>query len=216
MSVRIILVDDHEIVRQGLRMLLHTDSNLELVADTGNGRDAVRLATELSPDVMVMDIAMPALNGVDATRQILSIRPTVKIVAMSAHIDSRTGVNMIQAGAVGLVPKLAAFDELKQAIRTVIEGKVYISPQLPADVAAALKESVIAHHGNGVFGKITAREREVLQLMAEGRSTKQIAADLALSAKTIETHRRQLMSKLGLDNIAALTKYAVREGLTTL
>ncbi len=214
MAVRIILVDDHHIVRQGLRTLVGSHADFELVGEAGNGREAVRLARELSPDVIVMDISLPELNGVDATRQILAIVPSVKIVALSAHIDSRMASHMIHAGAHGLVPKDAAFEELQRAIRVVMTGKIYVSPQLRVQIDTTSPAS--ARNNGGVFSKITSREREVLQLMAEGKSTKQIASDLSLSAKTVETHRRQLMGKLGLDNVAELTKYAVREGLTSL
>jgi DNA-binding NarL/FixJ family response regulator len=216
MPTRILLVDDHQMIRDGLRLLLTAEHDLKLLGEAATGRQAVLLTKELSPDVVVMDIAMPDLNGVDATRQIISHCPGVKVVVLSANVDQRLASQIMAAGATGLIPKEAAFEELALAIRTVVAGKTYISPRLPGDtVASLLHSSSKLHNGNGMF-KLTSREREVLQLMAEGNATKAIAYHLQLSVKTVETHRRRLMTKLGIDNVAGLTKYAVREGLTGL
>jgi DNA-binding NarL/FixJ family response regulator len=214
MRIRILLVDDHQIIRQGLRALLSAHEDFELLGEAENGRQAVTLCRELLPDVAVMDIAMPDLNGVDATRQILSHCPDVKVVVLTANLDQRLGSQVMAAGATGLIPKDAGFEELAVAIRTVVAGKIYITPRLPGNAAASLLDAPVKLH-NGMF-KLTSREREVLQLMAEGNATKAIAFHLHLSVKTVETHRRRLMTKLGIDNVAGLTKYAVREGLTGL
>jgi DNA-binding NarL/FixJ family response regulator len=214
MRIRILLVDDHRIIREGLQVLLTAQEDFELAGEAENGHQAVAMTRELSPDVVVMDIAMPDLNGVDATRQIISHSPNVKVVVLSANVDQRLASQVMAAGAMGLIPKEAAFEELALAIRTAIAGKIYISPRLPGDTVVSLLGAPSKHH-NGMF-KLTSREREVLQLMAEGNATKAIAFHLHLSVKTVETHRRRLMTKLGIDNVAGLTKYAVREGLTGL
>jgi two-component system response regulator NreC len=213
MSIRILLADDHKIVRDGLRALLHSQHDLELIAEAEDGRAAVNLATMHSPDVVVMDISMPHLNGVEATRQIKLVCPTAKVVILSAHADHKLAIEAINAGATALVPKGAAFEELVLAIRTVVEGKLYLSPSLRGDVVGALLSSSSQTDGKA-FSALTPREREVLQLMAEGKATKEIANVLDLSTKTVETYRNQLKAKVGIDNVAELTKYAVRLGLT--
>jgi DNA-binding NarL/FixJ family response regulator len=210
MPTRVLLVDDHGIVRMGLRKLLEKQG-FAVVADADDGRAAIESAREISPDVVIMDIVMPGLNGIDATRQIAALQPPPKVVMLTGYLDRKIAATAIAAGASALVPKTSAFEELAEAIQTVMEGKVYISPRLPGDIV--LPDS----NGNGAAHKsLTGREREVLQLIAEGKSTKQIAYSLDLSTKTIETHRRMIMEKLGIDNVADLTKYAVREGLTSL
>lgn len=214
MPARILLVDDHRIVRDGLRALLQSQSDLQVVAEADDGRTAIQLASELSPDVIVMDISMPDLNGIDATRQIHAARPNCKVVVLTAHFDHRMATQVMDAGAKGLVPKDAAFEELALAIRTVMSGKNYLSPRLPSDIVASISSG--SNGADGAFRSLSGREREVLQLIAEGKSTKEIAFHLDLSTKTIETHRRQIMEKLAIDNVADLTKYAVREGLTSL
>ena len=212
-NTRILLVDDHKIVREGLRSLLETEPGFEVIAEASDGRTAVQMAHEQTPDVVVMDIAMPHLNGIEATRQIVNDHRNTKVIALSMHSDRRFMSEMLKAGASGYLLKDAASEELIQSIRTVVNGKVYLSPQI-ADVVVDDYLRRLPDAEPTVFAKLTAREREVLQLMSEGKATKQIAALLHVSIKTVETHRRQLMEKLNLHSVAELTKYAIREGLT--
>ena len=214
----VLLVDDHQILRQGLRRLLEAEPAFKVIGEAGDGRDAIRLARELRPDVIVMDISMPELNGIDATRRIVADRPGARVIALTAHADHRTAGDVLRAGASGLVAKDGAIDELLRAIRVVASGKTY----LDAGTAGGVVEHFVRAGGNGggggprAFGALSPREREVLQLVAEGKATKEVAAILSVSVKTIETHRRALMDKLHLDSVAELTKYAIREGLTAL
>jgi DNA-binding NarL/FixJ family response regulator len=213
--MNIVLADDHRMVREGLRSLLESEPDMHVVAEAENGRRAVELAAELTPDVLVMDIGMPALNGIEATRQILGDRPGTKVVALSMHSDRRFVSEMLKAGASAYLLKAGAFEELINAIRTVVAQKVYLSPRI-ADVVVDDYVRHLPKAEPSAFASLTAREREVLQLLAEGKATKQAAAILRVSVKTVETHRRQIMEKLDLHSVAELTKYAIREGLTTL
>ncbi|HYO10680.1 MAG TPA: response regulator transcription factor [Tepidisphaeraceae bacterium] len=215
MGMRILLADDHQIVREGLRTLLNQHDDMEVIGEAADGRRAVELATELAPDVVVMDVGMPGLNGIEATRQISLKGPETTVVALSMHSDRRFMGEMLKAGAKGYLLKDGAFEELATAIRSVCDDKVYLSPKI-ADVVV---DDYVRRQGPaepGAFAKLTPREREVLQLMAEGRATKEIAMDLRVSIKTVETHRRQIMEKLNIYSVAELTKYAIREGLTSL
>jgi len=215
MGIRIILADDHKITRQGLRSLLEAIADMEVVAEAENGRGAVELAKQFSPDVIIMDVSMPDLNGVEATRQILADNPAVRVVALSMHSDTLFVSEMLKSGAGGYLLKDCAFEELEQAIRTVMQGKSYLSPS----ISGVVVEDYLHRLGReevSALQVLTDREREVLQLMAEGQSTKQIALKLHISAKTVETHRRQIMNKLDLHTVAELTKYAIRKGLTAL
>jgi DNA-binding NarL/FixJ family response regulator len=210
---KIILADDHKIVRQGLRTLLEQEQDLEVVAEAEDGRMAVRLARELSPQVVIMDVSMPDLNGIEATRQVLAECPGVKVIALSMHSDRRFVMNMLKAGASGYLLKDSAFDELASAIRMVLNNKVYLSTEIANIV---IKDYLQGGGDESVFSVLTPREREVLQLMAEGKSSRQIADHLNISIKTVETHRMQIMHKLEIYSVAELTKYAIREGLSTL
>ena len=211
----ILIADDHQIVREGLRGLLQQQTDMQLIGEASDGRAAVEMAQQMSPDVIVMDVGMSGLNGIEATRQITLKEPDAKVVALSMHADRRFMGEMLKAGAKGYLLKDGAFEELATAIRSVVADKVYLSPRI-ADVVV----DDYVRRQNGVepsaFAKLTPREREVLQLMAEGRATKEIAMDLRVSIKTIETHRRQIMEKLSIYSVAELTKYAIREGLTSL
>jgi DNA-binding NarL/FixJ family response regulator len=211
----VLLVDDHQILRQGLRALLDDQPDFR-VSEADTGRAAVSKVTETAPDVVVMDLAMPGLNGIDATRQINEINPHVKVIALSAHSDKRMITEALRAGASGFVPKDAAFDELAQAIREVLAGKVYISPKISVAVRDAISDGGPQGEFTSTRGRLTAREREVLQLLAEGKSTKEVAAVLRVGVKTVETHRRQMMEKLQMYSLAELTKYAIREGITSV
>jgi DNA-binding NarL/FixJ family response regulator len=212
MPLLLLIVEDHTVFRQGLRALLSAESEFQLVDDAGDGRSAVLLAEQTCPDVVVMDVRMPSLNGLDASREIKSICPGTKIVVLSAILEPDLCAELLTAGVSALVPKEAAFEELALAIRAVAAGRMYISPRIADRVVDRLMQSPNGD-SKSVFLRLTARERQVLQLIAEGRATKEIAGDLSLSVKTIETHRRQVMDKLNLYSVAELTRYAVREGL---
>ena len=215
MSIKILLADDHKIVREGLRSLLEKQPDMEIVAEAEDGRTIVELAMERLPNVVIMDIAMPGLNGIEATHKIIVKTPGIKVVALTMHSDRRFIVEMLKAGASGYLLKDCAFEELTCAIRAVVANRTYISPQL-ADTVIKDYVRLFPNIDFSVFSLLTPREREVLQLLSEGKSTKQIASSLRLSVKTIETYRQQIMEKLNIYSIAELTKYAVREGLTSL
>ena len=215
MSTKILLADDHKIIREGLRALLEKEQDMEVVGEAQDGLTTIKLAKKLLPNIVIMDIGMPDMNGIDATRQIFSETQGIKVIALSMHSDRRFVLQMLKAGASGYLLKDSAFEELALAIKTVMAGQPYLSPKI-TDVV--IKEYIVSLPKNEetVFTKITVREREVLQLLAEGKATKQIAAFLNVSVKTIETHRQQIMEKLDIHSIAELTKYAIREGLTSL
>ena len=215
MSIRILLADDHTIIRQGLRSLLEKEPEMEVVGEAEDGRKALRLVQELVPDIIVMDITMPNLNGIDATHKIVSKFPEVKVIALSIHSNKRFVAGMLKAGASGYILKECLFDELVQAIRAVAGGVRYLSPRITGVVVDNYVEHLVATTDLSL-AKLTDREHEVLQLLAEGRGTKQIALELHVSPKTIESNRHNIMEKLDIHSLAELTKYAIREGLTSL
>jgi DNA-binding NarL/FixJ family response regulator len=215
MVTKILIADDHQIVRQGLRFLLEKEVDLKVVAEAENGRTTVRLARELNPGVIIMDVAMPDLNGIEATRQIIAEMPATKVIALSMYADRRFVVNMLKAGASGYLLKDCAYEELIRAIRVVLAHKTYLSPGV-TDILVKDCQMGIPMNEISAFALLTPREREVLQLMSEGNSTAKIADQLHVSIKTVESHRQQLMQKLNLRSVAELTKYAIREGLTSL
>jgi len=215
MSIKVFLADDHQIVRQGLKMFVNNHPEMEVVGESGNGKITVQKVLELLPDVVIMDISMPELNGIDAARQICATAPHIKIIALSMHSDQRFVVEMLKAGACAYLLKESAFEELINAVLAVCRGQFYLSPR----IAGAVIEDYLAHkqtEDSSIFSILTQREREVLQLLAEGKSTKKIAGKLNLSIKTVDTHRQNLMGKLKIDNFADLVKLAIREGLTSL
>ena len=211
---RVLLADDHKILRQGLRTLLDQEPDIHVVGEADNGRSSIKLAGELEPDVIIMDIAMPDLNGIDATRRITEGDPHTRVLALSMHSDGRYVKGMLQAGARGYILKDCAAEELTHAIRTVMADQFYVSPGVAGTIVDDYVRQLSTTAEEPAI--LSCREREVLQLLAEGASTACIAAELHLSIKTIETHRKRIMDKLGLRSIAELTKYAIREGLTTL
>ena len=215
MKTRILLVDDHKILRDGICSLVKGYNDMQVVGEAADGRTAIRLVKELSPDVVIMDISMPDLNGIDATRKITADYPKVKVIALSMHYDRQFVSEIFRAGASGYLIKDSAFDELEHAVRVVMDGKTYINPQIASLVVESLVTQ-LPSASHKAFSLLTEREREVLQLISEGKSTKQIAAELSVSAKTVESHRRQVMGKLNIRNVAELTKYAIREGLTSV
>jgi len=215
MGTRILLADDHAIIRQGLCSLLETQPDIEVVGAADDGRKALELARELKPDVVIMDVSMPNLNGIDAARKIVSDCPGVKIIALSMHSSRRFVSGMLKAGASGYILKECLFDELIGAIETVSRGGIYLSPRITGVVVEDYVKR-LSGEDESEQALLTEREREVLQLLAEGKSTKQIAIQLHVSGKTIESNRRRIMEKLGAHSVAELTKYALREGLTSL
>jgi DNA-binding NarL/FixJ family response regulator len=214
MQMTILLADDHEIIRNGLRSLIEKERGLEVIGEAANGRMAIHLARQLKPDVVVMDIGMPDLNGIEATRQITTEVPGVKVLALSMHTDRRFVTGMLKAGASGYMLKDGAFEELIQAIHVLASNRIYISPGIASVLLDDLRHP--SQDKGPALPLLTAKEREVLQLVAEGKSTKEIASQLNVSVKTAETHRQHIMEKLDIHSVAELTKYAVREGLTSL
>jgi two-component system NarL family response regulator len=215
MSVRILLVDDHQMFRDGLRSILDAEDGVEVIGEAEDGRVAVELAQALAPDVVVMDIGMHGLNGVEATRQIKANHPEIQVVALSTHSDRSYVLSMLEAGASGYVLKTAAFDEMRHAVQTVAKGKYFLSPDITGLVVDARVHDSSPPSGSAKI-ILGAREREILQLLAEGHSSPEIAQRLHISASTVDSHRRNIMRKLDVHSVAELTKYAVREGLTPL
>ena len=215
MKIRVLLADDHNIVRDGLRVLIERCHDMQVIAEAEDGRKALRLVRKHKPDIVIMDISMPYLNGIDATHQILKEVPGAKVIALSMHSDKQYVDGMLRAGAVGYLLKDCAADELIQCIRTVISGRICLGSQ----IAGYLVKEYLRPTVNDVLAscvKISAREREVLQMIAEGHSTRNIAESLHISIKTVETHRKNIMEKANLHSVAELTKYAIRHGLTSV
>jgi DNA-binding NarL/FixJ family response regulator len=210
-----LIADDHRIMREGLRSLLERSEGFQCIAEADDGYQAVKLARELHPDIVIMDIAMPNLNGIEATRQIKAEMPEVEVVVLSMHATRNYVLQVLQAGASAYLLKDSAFEELSTALLAISRGGMYLSPAITKTGALANLKSGPGG-GTGQAEHLTKREMQVLQLIAEGKSTKDIAARLALSVKTVETHRKQIMDKLDIRSIAGLTKYCIREGLTTL
>jgi DNA-binding NarL/FixJ family response regulator len=214
MSIKIILAEDHKITREGLVNMLKGQPDMEVVGEAGDGREAIQLARELTPDLVIMDVTMPSLNGIDATRIITSSPKSVSVIALSMYSDKQFVQGMMQAGASGYLLKDCAFDELVHAVRAVFKGDTYLSPGI-AGIVVEDYISKLTKSASSASSILTRREREVLQLISEGESTRRIASKLAISVKTVETHRRQMMGKIGIRTVAGLTKYAIREGLTS-
>jgi DNA-binding NarL/FixJ family response regulator len=214
-TIRVLLVDDHELMRQGLRSILDREEHVEVVGEAAGGRAAVELARTLSPDVVVMDVAMKDLNGIEATRQIRAECPGVRVLALSSHSDTRYVAAILDAGACGYVLKANAYDDLRRALEAAHQGKSYLCP----DVTQAVVGASLGGTGlptDPAPASLSPREREVLQLLAEGLTSPQIGKRLFVATTTVETHRRNVMRKLGIHSVADLTKYAIREGLTPL
>ncbi len=213
--IKILIVDDHMLMRQGILKLIANFDDFEVVGEAANGRQAIEQARSLSPDVIIMDIAMQEMNGIDATKKILAENPNAKIIALSMHSDRSFIMEILKSGASGYLLKDCAFEELESAIRIVHTGKTYLSPSI-ANVVVKDYVNISNGESHPESSQLTDREREVLQLIAEGVSTKQIAFKLDVSVKTIETHRRNIMKKLEAKSIADLVKHGIRMGLTSL
>jgi DNA-binding NarL/FixJ family response regulator len=215
MGIRVVLADDHGITRQGLRSLIEKQHDMEVVGEAQDGRQTFDLVRELVPDILITDISMPNLNGIDATRQIVRELPQIKVIALSIHSDRAFVADMLRAGAAGYVLKECTFRELVQAIQTVVNGGTYLSPKV-AGVVVGDYVKRLSGTAESTLETLTGRERQVLQLISEGRATKQIALQLHVSPKTIEANRRKIMEKLDAHSIAELVKTAILGGLTSL
>jgi two-component system response regulator NreC len=215
-NTRILLVDDHQIMREGLMSLMAGEPDLEVVGDASDGRQAVQMAKRLKPDLVVMDISMPGLSGIEATRQILDELDRVRVLALSMHADPRFVAGALEAGAHGYMIKDCTSQELLECIRTVAGGGTYLSPQVAEVVVKGFVRRLGEETGTPPASVLTPREREVLQLLVEGHAVKAIAERIHLGVKTVETHRRNIMEKLGLKNMVDLIKYAMREGVVSL
>jgi len=211
MTIRVILADDHTLMRETLRMLLEAEKDIEVVGDVADGHAALKLANELKPDVVVMDVGMPDMNGIDATRRLLAENPKMRVVALSAFSSRQYVLEMFDAGATAYISKSEAAEELLHAVRAVVKNQKYLCPCITAVMEGDTTPQMVA--GIKLIGR---REREVLQLLAEGHSSPEIAERLFISASTVDVHRRNIMNKLGLHSIAELTKYAIRHGLTSI
>ena len=215
MPITVVIADDHGLVREGLQTLLERQPGFTVVGLAHNGRAALELVTKHTPDIAVLDIGMPDLNGIDATRAIRAAVPRVKVIALSMHADRQFVRRMFEAGASGYLLKDCAFEELLRAIQTVMEGNAYISPGIAGVVLDSLMDKEHPAASSGAL-QLTDRERQTLQLLAEGKTTKEIAGTIGVSVKTVETFRQQIMGKLNLHTVAALTKFAIREGITSV
>ena len=215
MSISVLLADDHKLFREGLRTMLREQRGIEVVGEAMDGLTAIRLTGELNPDIVLMDISMPELNGIEATRRIISEYPGTGVIILSMHSERRYVIEALKAGATGYLLKDSAIEELITAVNEVSKGQAYLSNRITNIVVKDYVNLTRAAESSA-YSLLSNREREVLQLLAEGKSTREIADSLFLSIKTIESHRKQIMSKLNLRSIAELTKYAIREGLTDL
>jgi DNA-binding NarL/FixJ family response regulator len=215
MAIKVMLVDDHKILREGLRSLLMTTADIEVIAEASDGREAVTKATQLRPDVIVMDLVMPVMNGIDAAQRILAVLPTTNVLILSSSQDRANVTAALKAGAKGYLGKDCILAELEKGIRAVASGKSYLDPRI-TELLINMYTQKNTQDALGNFVVLSKREQDVLRHMADGRNTKDIAFTLSISVKTVETHRLNIMKKLNLNSIAGLTKYAVREGLSSL
>ncbi len=215
-KIKVLIADDHQIVRDGLRSLLEKESDIQVIGEAKEGRTTLRMVRDLAPQVVIMDVAMPDLNGIEATIQIKKEFPEVKVIGLSMHDDRRFVLKMIKAGASGYLIKDCAFKELAGAIRVVaVHNKIYLSP----GITDIMVQNYISGSPAGesiIFSVLSPREREVLQLIAEGKTSNQIAEQLHVSVKTVETHRATILNKLNIRSVAELTKFAIREGITSV
>nr|WP_320192827.1 response regulator transcription factor [uncultured Desulfobacter sp.] len=219
MKINIILADDHHLIREGLRLLLDREKDFSVLAEADDGRAALSAVKKFKPDLVIMDVSMPELNGMEATRKIISEAPGTKVLALSMYSDKRFVEGMFLAGVSGYILKNCIAKELVSAVRLVAKGQVYISPEIAGTIVDGYLSCVVSENdtNRGINRKsLTDREREILQLISEGQNTKEIAEKLHVSSKTVDAHRRNIMTKIGVQSIAELTKFAIREGITTL
>jgi two-component system, NarL family, response regulator NreC len=216
MNIRLLIGDDHQMMREGLKSLIAKEPGMTVVGEAENGQDLVALAHKTTPHVVVVDVSMPDLNGIEATRKIVKENPSIKVVGLSGHPDRHFVREMLKAGASAYILKQTAYEELLRAIHEVMAGRTYLSPEVTQGLVDSYVRASPRKGENPAFATLTDREREVLQLMTEGQSSKEIAEKISVSVKTVETHRRNIMEKLNLRSVAELTKYAIREGITSL
>jgi len=212
-KIKILLAEDHTIVRKGIRSLLDSEHDIEVVGEAENGREAVEKTAQLCPDIVLLDHTMPVLNGLEATRQIRRFYPAVKVLILTMHTNEEYIFQYLQAGAAGYLVKQSAPTDLVAAIHAVYQGQSFLSPAISKTVIDEYLRQTVAHHSHDSDDKLTPREREVLQLLAEGCSNRKIAEQLQLSIKTVGVHRLNLMEKLDIHDITELTKYAIRKGM---
>lgn len=215
MPVTVLIADDHRLFRDGLRTLIDKQNGIRVIGEAADGPETIAAVRQIKPDIVLMDISMPRLNGIETTRRIVSEVATAKVIMLSMHSDRRFVIESLRAGAMGYLLKDCAFEELLLAIKTVCGNRVYLSRVINDSVVNDYI-SMVKSSPQAAFSLLTGREREVLQLLAEGKTTKETAAWLGVSVKTVETHRKQIMDRLGVHSVAELTKFAVREGLTPL
>lgn len=216
MSITIFLADDHAVVREGLRFLLEAETDLKVIGDAANGRDAVRQVTQLIPDVAILDITMPELNGIEATRRICEACPSVQVIILSMHATSEHIFRALQAGAQGYLLKESAGIELVNAVRAVYAGRRYLSQKISSEMIDNYVRQCEAGEAKSPLARLSPREREILQLVVEGKSSTEIGDILFLSPKTVETYRSRLMQKLDIGDLPSLVKFAIQHGLTSL
>lgn len=209
--IKIILVDDHKLLRDGLKNIIEKKSNMHIIGEASDGREAIKICSKLLPNVLVIDVAMPGLNGIEAARQIHKVNPNIKIIGLSMHSSKQFIQGMFRAGAFGYLLKDGDADELITAITTVMRDKKYLSKDINQEFLTLLKKGESLEKA-----QLSSREKEVLQLIAEGNSSKKIGDILFLSSKTVDVHRNNIMKKTDLYTISELTKYAIQKGLTTL
>jgi len=215
MKIRIVIADDHVMFRDGLRPLLDREEDMEVVGEADDGLGAVQVVHDLAPDVVIMDVSMPQLNGIEAAQQIRERDPKVRVIVLSMHSDRQFVIEAFRAGVRAYILKDVPFEDLRRVVRSVHDGNLELSPAI-TDIVITDLTHLASHDESSVYSILSARERQVLQMIAEGRSTKEIAGDLHLSAKTIESHRKQVMTKLDIHTVAGLTRYAIQTGLTHL
>lgn len=215
MKTRIMLVDDHRMFCEGLGALIAPRQDMELIGYAANGREFLRLVRSLAPDLVVMDVGMPEMNGIETVGKLREMAPETRILALSGHFERRTIIEMLRAGATGYVIKESPFSELVDAVHAVADGRIFISPAVSGPLLMSLVNAPAGEDGSA-FSILTSRELEIVQAITEGKSTKEIASTLSISVKTVETHRQQIMDKLDIHSVAELTKYAIREEITSV